>query len=659
MKAKIGKSINGNDLKRTSIISMIYSFLVLDFRGMGKKKHLIPWIIILALMLFFVNKSITRHKEMPEKNQKFNQIQKNYFKSLRNYNDYKDLGIYFLFNPSSCGILFENTTVPTDVTAKVDSIVTVKIDNNLKGKSVHAGISIGKIDFSHIILWLVSFMALWHGCESLHTREYLLSLTSKWSTFEIYLAVGAARFIVFAAHFFVILGCILLFITARGVEFTANEYTALSGHLLATLIMLLFFFFIGRIIGTIPSPLVSSFCILGSVILLTVILPGLTGSVAEDHFPDMIEDFQTDLDKFKIVSGFENRSIEEEGQFDRDKMETEHRIIEEYWNHYFKKVKEREERFIADMRRAVDRANRLAVLTPTTFYLLTGNEVSSKGYAGYLEFLDFVKFMWVKFTRFWIDRVFYHDPDVLVNFIEGDENIFRSRARLPKYFVTGLLINLDYIIILFFISYLRFKRWLHPKTKKPGAFAGISLAFTAGNTYTITPGKRDFINQFLNWIFGRGSGLTWSLTIDGKSISVKGKWDFFYIPPLDQIPGELKVWDLIMLFKRLLKLPGTVVKEAFKSIDMNVLNSRFRDLENFDKAVVLLRIALLTNSKVFIFNDFASGIPGYRRKELADYLSKNGSRDLLIIDIVSRDCYWLESDRLLTVAYQDNRYRIQ
>jgi len=27
---------------------------------------------------------------------------------------------------------------------------------------------------------------------------------------------------------------------------------------------------------------------------------------------------------------------------------------------------------------------------------------------------------------------------------------------------------------------------------------------------------------------------------------------------------------------------------------------------------VLLRIALLTNSKVFIFNDFASGIPGYR-----------------------------------------------
>jgi hypothetical protein len=646
-------------LEKRSFIATFYAFFLLECKRFIRPRNLVIWLCTLLLILFFVNKGINQYKAIPGKIQKFNQIQENYFKSMRNYDEYVHHGLKMLFLPSPCGILFQNTTVPGDPQARVDSLVTVQMVNNIKGKAAGSGIDNGKIDFSRIVIWLINLFALWNGYEALKTRDFILSLSGKGSRCRVYFSVVAPRLILFAGAYACMFGCVLLFIKARGIEFSPVDYTALSGYLLATQIMLLFFFFCGVIYGTFRSTAVSFACILGTLIVLGFLVPGLTAEIAGKNFPGTNEDYQTEMDKFKIVGEFENTSAEKHGQFDRGNMETAKKVIEGYRNNYFNKVVKREEQLMKRMQRAVHRTNRLAVLFPTTFFLLTGNEVSGKGYAGYMEFYDYVKKMWCNFSMFWIDRVFYHDPKVMVYFLKGDENIFRSKSRLPENFKTGVALQTFIIIILFFFSYVRFKKWLHPSPKKAGAFKKSAVDFNNGKQYTIKVDHIDFSRQLLNRFYGLDKGLKWKLSIDGKELLDIVKKDFFYIPNVAQIPGDIKVRDLLMLFKRLFKLPAPVTGEAKKTIDKKVMNSRFRKLENYDKAVVLLILSRLTGAGVYIFIDFAAGIPGSRRNDLADYTAILDKKDCLIIDMVSTDCYWLETREFITVAYRDGKYEIK
>ena len=646
-------------LEKRSFIATFYAFFLLEWKRFIKPGNMIIWLCSLLLISFFVNKGINQYKAIPGKIQKFNQIQLNYFKSMRNYDEYVHHGLKVLFFPSPCGVLFQNTTVPVDTQARVDSQVTVQMVNNLKGKAAASGIDNGKIDFSRIVIWLFSLFALWYGYESLQARDFILSLSGPGSRFRVFFSIVASRLILFAGAYACMFGCVLLFIKARGIQLSSADYKSLCGYLLATLIMLLFFFICGVIYGTFRSTAISFACILGTLIILVFLVPGLIGEIAGNNFPDANDDYQAEMDKFEIVGEFENKSAEKHGQFDRGNMEKEQNLIEMYRNNYFNKMVKREEQLMKRMQSAMDRTDRLAVLFPTTFFLMTGNEVSGKGYAGYMEFYDYVKKMWFDFAMFWIDRVFYYDPKVMVYFLKGDENIFRSKSRLPKNFKTGMALQTIVIIILFFIAYLRFKKWLHPAPKKADAYATAAIDFNNGKKYTIKVDHIDFTRQLLNRFYGRYKRLKWKLTIDEKDLHDILKNGFFYITNAAQIPGDIKVKDLLMLYKRLFNPPDPVTGEAIKAIDKKMMNSRFRKLDNYDKAVVLLTLARLTGARVYIFIDFAAGVPGSLRHGLWDYAAKLGAADCMMIDMVSTDCYWLETHEFITVAYRNGKYEIK
>jgi hypothetical protein len=589
--------------------------------------------------------------------QKFNQIQDNYFKSIRNYDEYARYGIKMLFIPSVLGILFQNTTVPPDVTAKVTSIVTVQIFNNLKGKSLYTGFKLGNTDFSHIVLFLISLLALWHGYESMHTRGYLMSLTSRWSDFKVFISIVASRFILLMAAFVMISICIMLFITSRGVELTANDYKVLSGYLLVTLVMLLFFFIAGLFIGTIPPVVISISSIFCFLILMIYIVPGLMGPIVGDDFPDSTRDFQAEMDKSKIVSEFEDRSSKEHGEFDPKKMEKEQEIIEEYKRHDFPMIKARELQLMSAIKAAVAKMNKLAVLTPTTFYLYTCNEVSSKGYASFLEFYQYVIEMWEKFVNFWIDQVFYKGK-VLVNFlkIKGNNNIFKSQGHLPDLFAIGLLYNLGICIILILACFYRYIKWLHPLPKKVSAFAELVLDFQKGKTHVIDVYRQEFIDQFLNQFQGKDRGLKWQLPVAGKNIASMGKQDFFLIPNIKEVPGDIKVKNLFKLYQSWF-IPAVETSDSvLAEIGKNSLDKKFSKLEDIDKARVLLILARLVETKVYILKDFAFGVPGYLWNELPGLVDALMKPDTIIIDIETTNNPWLRTKNQKQIAYINEKY---
>jgi hypothetical protein len=188
---------------------------------------------------------------------------------------------------------------------------------------------------------------------------------------------------------------------------------------------------------------------------------------------------------------------------------------------------------------------------------------------------------------------------------------------------------------------------------KKGAFENVSLSFSRGGQYTLKVDQKDFIRQLLNQFFG-SRHLNWDLRIDEKEITGKEKEPFFYIPNSRKIPGDIRVKDLIMLFKRLLKLPRHQVAEVIKTIDKNILKQRLSKIEAFDRARLLLIISRLVKAGIYIFIDFAAGVPGSLRCKLADL----AAGDAIILDFLTLDCYWLENIEFITVAYHDGKYKI-
>jgi hypothetical protein len=594
---------------------------------------------------------------MPGKVQQFNQVQDNYFKSIRNYDEYARYGIIMLFIPAAPSILFQNTTVPFDVTAKVTSVITVQIINNLKGKSIYTGFKLGNTDFSRIVIFLISLLALWYGYESFHTRGYLMSLNTRWSAVKVIISIGLSRFILLVSAFLIMAVCILLFITARGVQLNGNDYKVLSGYLLVTLIMLLFFFIAGLIIGTIPSVLISVSSIFCTLILMTYIVPGLLGSITGDYFPDSSKDYRAEMDKSKIVSDFEKGSRKEHGEFDPNDMEKERMIIEDYKKHVFPKIKSRELQLMSEIKAAVDRTNKLAILTPTTFYLYTCNEVSSKGYASFLKFYRYVVEMWEKFVNFWIDQVFYKGK-VLVNFlkIKGNNNIFKSRCHLPDLFLIGLLYNLGICIILIIACFYRFTRWLHPLPKKVSAFDDLVLDFHRGETHVIDVYRQEFIDQFLNRFQGKDRVLKWQVTINGKNIDGSEKQDFFLIPNIKEVPGDIKVKNLFKLYKSWFKPSSKTTGEVLAEIGNQSLEKKFAKLEDIEKASVLLILARMVETKIYILKDFAFGVPGYLWNELPELVDALMKPDTVIIDIETTNNPWLRTKNHKQIAYINEKY---
>jgi hypothetical protein len=91
-----------------------------------------------------------------------------------------------------------------------------------------------------------------------------------------------------------------------------------------------------------------------------------------------------------------------------------------------------DEKLKQEISQLFDVYNNWLLVTPTTFYTNTCDELSSRGYQSYLDFYTYLQDLRSKFVRFWINRVFYHDQKILVDFVTNDENLFYSKSQVPK-----------------------------------------------------------------------------------------------------------------------------------------------------------------------------------------------------------------------------------
>jgi hypothetical protein len=636
----------------------LYAFISSEFKRMTGKRNLVIMLCLFILLILAVNQGINQEKQMPNKSKKFIQIQKKYFENATNYDGYGRDGVTMLFVPAATAVFFKNNIIPRDLTARVDSVVTMQVSSNMKGKSLISRLFFGPIDAGMIILLGITLLAMFYGYETPHNYRFMMFLSGIMAKASLLPALIFSRFLAFTTGLLVVVTGLMFFIHTRGVGFTGPGYHGLSILFLLTLAMMLVFFLIGFTLGTLPSVKGGLFLLFLIWIVVVIAVPAALVSAHEDNFPDVIADFQTALNKFDNVINFEKESKRERGEFNRNDMETAIDVIEKYWSNYSKNIEAEEVKLKKLIDSNIYRINKWGVLFPTTFFMLTCNEVSSCGYRSFIDFLIYVIDMMRKFVHFWIDRVFYHDPKQLVNFIKKDEHVYRARPGLPPYADAGFAALLFYILAMYITGSSRFKKWLFPGSKRKKAFAGIKINFEPGKITTVRSYDTDFYRQLLKYLLNKTRVPNWSVCIDGKVIDKNNKPTILYLPNPDTLPKDLKTRQLLYFLKKVMKLPDEKFQEIKNSLDSKILDQRFANIEKIEKAKLLLRMALMTNKQVYIFDNFVSGIPDTLRWELAKILEENTGKNTTVIDLVSNGDSWLNHDNMITVIYKNNKYEI-
>ncbi len=644
--------------KSRTIITDFFAFFALEYKRFLYKWNLVAWLILMVLLFLAVNQRANEIINLPKKQQKFKEIQKKYFQKTPNYEVYSRDGIRVLSVPTPAVIFSGRNPIPIDLTLKFDSIVMLQIINNYKGKSLANGMFQGREGFTGIVLKLATILVLWYGFASLPNRHYLKLLCRVSSKKRIFWCTVISRFMLFSTAFIIINGILYAIVRIRGIAFTGADHAGILGNLAAALVMMGVFFAVGVLIGNRETSALSYILLFILWYVLVTAVPGALGAWAEKNFPDAIKDYQTELDNFETLVEFEKYAEEKNKKFDRKNIDGARKVIKEYLGKYYPKINEREGKLKSSIESTIDTMDRLSILCPTTFYMNTSNEMSSRGYLNYIDFYEYGREMKQKFVRFYIDRTFYNDPKVMVSFIKGSEAIFTCRSRLPRHFLYGILLNLLYTAAILFAAYSGFKRWLFPAPKKPGQFNHININMAKRKIITFSVERIEFVLQLLNVFFGQVKRLRWKISLEGKDITSGLKGEFAYLFNPRYLPGELKPVHMLLLFKRLLNLTNEEIEKIINACGRKIIEKHFPDIEKVDKAGFLLALVEARTPGIIIFNDFTGGIPGKSRNELAELVEKLKDKGTLIIDIVSGESYWLEPDTRVTAAFDDGIYKL-
>lgn len=577
-----------------------------ELKKFSYKVNLFIVIVCLILVLGYTQLGINEHNQLPDKIEKFKRIQNTMFDRAPHYEAYSRDGITIFYYQSALGAVFRHSILPLDTTAKIDSIVKVHLANNLKGKFLRENKKKMKIDVNGLLVFPIGLLCVLYGFEITNRKKYQQFLSTLMPPKLHFFNIVISRLIIIALYVFSIYASIAVLMSLNGINLISADYFCLLTMVIASTLMLYFFFFIGLIFSSFKKKP-------AAIIVLTIIwftcsyiVPELFDMMQVGSIPDSIEDYEAELEKYKIITDFEISSVNKYGQFNRDDIKTGRKVIEGYWQDDYIKIEGAESDLKKRISRYIDSYHSISIFSPITFFQSTGDEVSSRGYQGFLELYNYAQLAKKNFLRFYFDRTYYSDHTKMVNFIKGDENIFRAKSVLPPNYWTGVFINLGYIILLSIVANFRFKKYLlsiDTRYKKLND-KNKALQFEKGKSMVYGIMQSVGLNEKL-YLTLSGHSLEdehLPVTIDGKPLDEhSGKQDFAYICSPEDLPGDITGASFILLVAGILNLEKSEIDTIKTNLDAEILTNRIEDMTIDEKSELLFGILpYIKNKIVFI-----------------------------------------------------------
>lgn len=576
------------------------------------------------LCLFFVNEGIGDYKNLENNILEFQEIENVKVSKYVYMRQYGSFGFRLLFCPSPLSVFFTNSGVGSEITSQVDSGEMLKIYNSFKGKNLFLEKSGHLKDFSGIILLFGSLLALYFGFSSFRHLDFIKMVSGFCGYKPVFFSILAARILLLVLALIVLTGFGWLLLVLNSISLSGIELQYLINFLIVAVSLLVFFFLLGTVVSSLRSKSLALISMVSLWFLLVFLIPGVIGKLVSKRAENITLNYQLEMKKLSVLMKFEKIALEKEGRVEvqEDISPNEKALTESYWDNEFRQIEILERGMIEEMNDNVKFYHSLSSLLPSTFYISMSNEFSSRGYKNFIGFYRYIQRLKKEFVRFYLDRLYSEKYDKVENFIKKDENIYHSSSHLPYFARRGAFLTLAFIMLLFVLSYVGFRkalfRCIRPKAKElPRHFSRLEtfkLQVKKGESYTLLSND-ELIKEQLYVIFsGVLIGMPeWENMVEKVNLVEEGDsppQGFVFIGKMEEWPADIKVGDFLFLLKRLAGNNSSSAEEISILMGIDTIKGKyFGSIDESEKRKAVFAGARLKESNFYIFDDFARGMP--------------------------------------------------
>jgi hypothetical protein len=424
----------------------------------SKKLFIRRSIIILVLLFIFLAflcwDGIGDYKKIEANKKPFQEMERDKVSRHIHYTAYGTRGIRLLYIPCSLSIIFNDSAVFPGMSAHVDTGESLEISNSFKGKDLFSN-SNGFMDYAGIMLLISCFLALIYGWDGTRNPEYLNFISDISGSRKSGFLITLSRIILLNLVFLVLSVLALVWMLINGIN-AANIFYLV--YVMVLTLVITSFVAAGAVIGSFKSKVAQFITMPVLYFLLLLVIPWLIHRAVYMEAKEGIQSiYEFEYQSFKYMIDFEKRfynrfKVWKSGDVAPDDVKA---MIQSGQDIEYKKMREAElNRFDGIFKRILVYQT-LASFFPTTFYISTNKELSSKGFQNFIAFYRYSYNMKQDFIKFYIERKFYRPlPKSGVEpFIKGNEDIFYGKCRLPESFLLGLILTVGYIAVLLVVLY--------------------------------------------------------------------------------------------------------------------------------------------------------------------------------------------------------------
>ena len=576
---------------------------------------------ILLLIVFTVAitmSAINGHQKSLAKSREFQKIDAAKVSQMTNYVHYSSYGAHYLLVPSQLGHLFESSGMASNLTGRVDAYTTLDISISGKSGAIFEVSSPTPFALTFIFVILINLFAIFTGGQIARETEFLKSLGCRVGNGKLFVYQYLSYIILFTLILLCLFAVVPLVLGIAGVKLPGSDMSALTGYFKSAWLMITAVYTMGVLTGSVVKKKYTLTVLLTVWLIGIVFIPNGLNSYIAKKAEDITSRYKIEYEQLDIANNFEKMAVEKFGKFNRNDMETGRKVIELYFKEFYPKIEELENRMKADIAALAELKQELSAWFPTTFFLSTSNSVSGNGPDNLVKFYSFLQEKKKEFLRFWIDRVYYNDPSVLVSFTtEENSNLFHARTTLPGNSRKGSYINLGTIVLLFLVSFYLNNRSIFSLHKNEIARFGfvyievddrdLRIWFTRGT---------GFKNLLFNLLSGKfkplvKKGFTGEILVNGTDIATrKCKDHFLYICKPGSVPGDVTVKNLISYHAKIAELSKEEKNAILSAEEITpIAGKSFEKLTDIEKFQALAALTRVKKKQVYLIDDIATGIP--------------------------------------------------
>ncbi|MGD2090031.1 MAG: hypothetical protein PVH61_27895 [Candidatus Aminicenantes bacterium] len=551
-------------------------FIEFEFKKATGTPYIVVFLVFLIASGYLFYHGLTQYKHMLEEESNFVEFEQGKYKYYIYPSKHGNYGIRLFYRPSPFMAVFDSGPVPLFMTTFIDGSERMEIYQTLKGQSAFSIIKSMYTTFAGFILLFGSGLILLYGYSGPKNHAWLNFLEelagSRWKLFLYQLI---SRTLILLLYCLIIgLLSIILFIVAGE---SLNIGWVLT-YTLGLFAMLWCFLFGGLIAGTLKNGL-WRWAFMGiSWFSLSFVIPVVICHFTYDKATSIKSTYKAETVKLELFQEYESEGLQKGGKFDQSKRgkEQEKGMFLYFWNGGFKKLMAQEKAILDEMKDRISFYQTASAFLPTTFYLSSSLEMSSRGFSNLVGFNEYSQEMKVAYIWYLAQNYIFANIMEFPPFIKKDENVYKGKISLPGNYGFGWALKLAWLIVLFGLYWFMFNRMLN----------------RAQDTQReLNPDELK--NNRTNVIFTLDKGLLAQLI---KKLRLKNI-SFLSVPGPDDLPGDTTVKNLLSLF-------GLAVPEALKEIAGKYVFT----LEKDQKGWVSLEITGSLKADVLIFDNFLAGL---------------------------------------------------